>query len=146
MDRLTPEQRSLLMSKIRQKNTGPEMAVRKLVYALGYRYRIHRHDLPGTPDLAFITRKKAIFVHGCFWHRHACTRGQQRPKSNIEYWQEKLERNRLRDRRNVYALRKMGWKVLTIWECQLRDIKRIQRRLERFLDPVCLSEKPRVGS
>lgn len=141
MDTLTPEQRSALMSRIRSKDTVPEKAVRSLVHAMGYRFRLHRRDLPGTPDMAFIGMKKVIFVHGCFWHRHSCTKGRHQPSSNTAYWQSKFERNRLRDLKNNQALRRLGWRVLTIWECQLKDLLKVERRIRHFLTPIAPKRK-----
>ena len=131
MDTLTPEQRSAVMSRIRGKDTGPEMAVRRLVHGMGYRYRLHRRSLPGAPDLVFPARQKVIFVHGCFWHKHAkCFR---LPKSRIDYWGPKLEANRKRDIRSRRKLRSMGWEVLVIWECEIqRDV--LAERIAEFLD------------
>jgi DNA mismatch endonuclease (patch repair protein) len=106
--------------------------VRKLVYAMGYRYRKHRRGLPGTPDMVFSNRKQVIFVHGCFWHRHKCTLGRM-PK-RLAFWRTKLESNRLRDRRNLRALKGLGWKALVIWECELTDPPKVASRIRKFLD------------
>lgn len=135
-DRLTPAQRSYNMSRIRSTDTAPERAVRRLLHRLGYRYRLHSKELPGRPDLAFRSKKKVIFVHGCFWHRHRCAKGRLTPKTNADYWQKKFENNRLRDRANAALLRKMGWRVLVVWECQLTKKRsgRLLDRLVRFLD------------
>jgi DNA mismatch endonuclease, patch repair protein len=122
------------MARVRSKNTRPELFVRKLVFALGYRYRLHVGNLPGRPDLVFRKRRKVIFVHGCFWHRHNACALARLPKSRIEFWLPKLEGNKRRDRRNKRALAKEGWKVLTIWECQLRNTAKLQKILGRFLD------------
>lgn len=132
MDSLTREQRSYCMSRIRGKDTGPEMIVRRMAHALGFRFRLHRRDLPGKPDLVFPRLRSIVFVHGCFWHMHRCQRGRV-PKSNQAYWTAKRERNTKRDVRNVRALRRAGWRVLTVWECDLKDHDRLARRLERFL-------------
>lgn len=135
MDKLTPERRSENMRRIKSKGMKPEMAVRRLVHGLGYRYRLHRKELPGKPDLVFGPRRKVIFVHGCFWHGHAhdgCLDGR-RPKSNTDYWNEKLARNKKRDADRVAALKAAGWGVLTIWECETRDLRRIEKRVRRFL-------------
>jgi DNA mismatch endonuclease, patch repair protein len=134
VDSLSPEERSEIMARVRSKNSRPEMAIRKLVFALGYRYRLHARTLPGCPDLVFRPRRKLIFVHGCFWHRHSRCALARMPKSRIEFWTKKLEGNRSRDRRNKRALAREGWKVLTIWECQLRDTVRLVARIRRFLD------------
>jgi len=134
VDTLTPEERSERMSRIRSKGMRPEMFVRKLVFALGYRYRLHARDLPGCPDLVFRPRRKVIFVHGCFWHHHLhCPIGRM-PKSRLDFWKPKLEGNHERDEKNNKALRREGWKVLTIWECELKSTGRLETRLRRFLD------------
>lgn len=136
MDTLTPEERSERMSRVRSKNMRPELIVRKLVFALGYRYRLHARDLPGCPDLVFRPRRKVIFVHGCFWHRHpsrSCALARW-PKSRLEFWRPKLEGNRERDEKNNKALQRKGWKVMTIWECQLKNTGRLEGRIRRFLN------------
>lgn len=133
VDILTPQQRSRLMSKIRGKDTKPERVVRRLVHKMGFRYRLHRKDLPGTPDLVFPGRKKVIFVHGCFWHMHDCYDGLTSPKTNPGFWRKKREGNVARDRQNQMILRDMGWSVLVIWECWLKDLKDLERRLYSFL-------------
>lgn len=125
--------RSRTMSKIRSKNTKPELAVRRLLFSMGYRYRVHRKNLPGCPDIVFISRRKVIFVNGCFWHQHqGCARASV-PATNQTYWLPKLERNRKRDAIAEKELRALGWKTLTIWECQTRDTRGLMRRLENFL-------------
>ena len=134
MDTLDGQQRSARMSLVRAKNTKPELLVRRLVHGLGYRYRLHRRALPGTPDLVFPGRDKVIFVHGCFWHRHRGCALARMPKSRLEFWVPKLEGNAERDARDVRALRRLGWSVMTIWECQLRDMTRLENRIRRFLD------------
>jgi DNA mismatch endonuclease (patch repair protein) len=121
VDDLTPEQRKRCMSAIRGKDTKPELAVRRLVHSLGYRYRLHVRSLPGKPDLVFASRRKIIFVHGCFWHLHSRGCGARLPKSRLEYWKPKLEGNRKRDSQHLKALRAAGWDVLTIWECQAKS-------------------------
>ena len=133
VDVLTPEQRQYCMSRIRGKDTKPEMIVRKLVHALGYRYRLHRHDLPGCPDLVFPGRRKVILVHGCFWHRHRCRYGQVMPATRRRFWREKLESNRARDALNRRRLRRLGWQVLVVWECQTRNSAGLLDRIVRFL-------------
>ncbi len=122
------------MARVRSKNMRPELAVRKLVFAMGYRYRLHGTGLPGHPDLVFSSRKKVIFVHGCFWHRHRGCGLARLPKSRLEFWEPKLEGNRVRDEKNTEALARDGWKVLTVWECQLKDTAGLERRVRRFLD------------
>lgn len=134
MDNLTRAQRSATMARVRSRDTKPELAVRGLVHSLGRRYRLYRTTLPGTPDLVFPRYRKAIFVHGCFWHGHDCEAGANRPKSNLAYWRAKLSRNRRRDATNRRALRKLGWKVLVVWECQLGNSERLRSRIERFLE------------
>src|SRR5574341_90298 len=133
VDRLTPEQRHCLMSKIRGKNTLPERTVRKLVFALGYRFRLHRKDLPGKPDIVLPKLKKVIFVHGCFWHAHVC---KALPKSNKKFWEEKFRANKSRDKKNLSDLKKLGWYPIVIWECMTRDPSmhiRLKKRLSKFL-------------
>lgn len=132
-DTLTPAQRSKCMAAVRSKDTGPEMIVRRIAFALGYRYRLHGRSLPGKPDLVFASRRAVVFVHGCFWHRHTCKNGRAMPKKRRAFWKDKLEGNARRDRRTLAALRKSGWRVLVIWECQTRDAERIAKRLHDFL-------------
>jgi DNA mismatch endonuclease, patch repair protein len=122
------------MSRVRSKDSRPELLVRKLVFSLGYRYRLHQKNLPGRPDLVFKSRHKVIFVHGCFWHRHTGCVLARMPKSRLDFWAPKLEGNKLRDRRNKKSLIQGGWKVLTIWECQLRNLTRLRTTIRRFLD------------
>lgn len=129
-DKLSVERRSANMRAVRSKDTKPEMLVRRAVYALGYRYRLHRRDLPGKPDLAFIGKRKAIFVHGCFWHQHEDCREASKPKSNGGYWGPKLARNVERDANNVDALHRAGWQTLIIWEC---DMANLSGRLHDYL-------------
>jgi len=136
MDKLTPERRSANMRAIRSNGMKPELRVRQLVHSLGYRFRLHRKDLPGKPDLAFIGRKKAIFVHGCFWHQHPdpnCTDARV-PKSNLSYWIPKLQRNVARDASQRCTLEERGWKVLTVWDCETKDIPTLRERIRSFLD------------
>ena len=121
------------MRAVKSKDTAPEMIVRRLVFSLGYRYRLHGAKLPGKPDLFFASRKKAIFVHGCFWHGHDCRRGDRQPKANAEYWREKIGRNRARDLSNVAKLEAAGWSVLVVWECEIRDNDRLAAVLRSFL-------------
>jgi DNA mismatch endonuclease (patch repair protein) len=121
------------MSQIRSKDTKPEMAVRQLTFSLGYRYRLHDRKLPGTPDLVFPGRHKVIFVNGCFWHGHGCRLAKSRPKSNSDYWNQKIDGNCERDVSNTAKLRAEGWGVLVIWECQIENAKRTISRLHGFL-------------
>ncbi len=120
------------MRAVKSKDTAPEMLVRRLLHAAGFRYRLHRRDLPGCPDLAFPSRRKVIFVHGCFWHGHTCARGSREPKANSDYWRKKIAGNVQRDKRSARALRQAGWKRLIVWECQLRS-ERLLSRLTNFL-------------
>ena len=121
------------MARVRSRDTTPELIVRRLLTKLGYRYRLHRADLPGKPDIAFIGRRKAIFVHGCFWHGHDCPRGARQPKANADYWRAKIARNRARDVATMKALLAMGWRVSVVWECDLRDEAATSTRLDDFL-------------
>ena len=134
MDTLTPAARSALMSRIRSKDTKPEMEVRRLVHGLGFRYRLHDRDLPGHPDLVFASRGRIIFVHGCFWHRHETCKDARWPKSNLDFWKPKLEGNRLRDKANQKTLKRLGWKLLIIWECQLREDGKLAEKILRFME------------
>jgi DNA mismatch endonuclease (patch repair protein) len=134
MDNLTPSQRSERMRLVRSSDTKPEVLLRRLVWSLGYRYRKNRSDLIGNPDLAFISRKRAIFLHGCFWHRHQCPAGTRKPKSRIDFWATKFERNVRRDAAVMKQLKSAGWRALVIWECQLTNTSRVERRVQRFLD------------
>ena len=133
-DVLTAEQRSYCMSRIRGKDTNPELIVRKILHALGYRYRLHDRSLPGSPDLVFPGKQKVLFVHGCFWHRHNCRYGRVIPKTRRAFWQRKLDGNRQRDKKNRQLLRNQGWNVLVVWECQLRKQDWLLERLCDFLD------------
>lgn len=125
--------RSNTMRAVRSKDTGPEIVVRRLAHCLGYRFRLHRKDLPGTPDLVFPKYRAVIFVHGCFWHGHNGARGSRAPKANAEYWLRKLERNKVRDAKAVSNLLSAGWRVHTIWECGLRDEESLKSALIAFL-------------
>lgn len=124
------------MGRVRGRDTGPEMVVRRMLHAMGYRYRVQSRELPGRPDLAFTRRKRAVFVHGCFWHGHECTRGSRAPRANAEYWRAKIARNRARDGEVVARLALAGWEALTVWECELGDRGAIAERLRAFLGPV----------
>ena len=137
MDTLSKARRSENMRRIQSKDTKPEMRVRRLLTKMGYRYRLHRKDLPGKPDLVFASRKKVLFVHGCFWHQHAAKRCRiaRLPKSNRTYWVPKLERNARRGAANVRALRRAGWRVAVVWECHCRNESALAKRLRRFLGP-----------
>ena len=139
-DPLTARQRSEMMSRIRSKDTGPEMLVRRLVHGMGYRYRLHAKALPGRPDLVFRPRRKVIFVHGCFWHRHEGCSSNRIPATRSEFWRAKLDGNVERDQRNEASLRQMGWRVLVIWECETRDPDRLAGTIKRFLDVARVTE------
>ena len=134
MDTLSPAERSERMSRVRAKDTRPELRVRQLAHRLGYRFRLHRADLPGRPDLAFIGRRKVVFVHGCFWHRHDCAAGRRLPKSRLDFWRTKLEANASRDAAIGERLKAEGWHPLVIWECETRDAELVEARLREFLD------------
>jgi len=134
MDRVSIEQRAQNMARIRCKNTAPETQLRRLVHALGFRYRLHANKLPGRPDMVFKKRKKLIFLHGCFWHQHQkCTDGRI-PNSRQSYWRPKLMGNKARDARNRLRLRSLGWRTLVIWECELVSPKAVQRKVQGFLE------------
>ena len=122
------------MQAVKSKDTAPEMLVRRLLHSRGFRYRLHRRDLPGCPDLVFPGRHKLIFIHGCFWHGHNCVRGARIPKSNAVYWADKIDRNRARDKRALTRLRDAGWGVLVLWECDLQPIDALLKRVLRFLN------------
>jgi DNA mismatch endonuclease (patch repair protein) len=135
-DTLNPKDRSQRMSLIRGADTTPELIVRRAVHSMGFRYRLHVKALPGTPDLVFASRRKVILVHGCFWHRHKkqdCKLARL-PKSRLDFWVNKLEGNRLRDVRNKRLLRRTGWSVLEVWECELQNLETLKRRLRYFLE------------
>jgi DNA mismatch endonuclease, patch repair protein len=136
MDTLTEAERSERMSRIRSKDTRPELAVRQALFGLGYRYQLHRKDLPGKPDIVFPSRKKALFVHGCFWHAHEGCKVANLPKSRTEFWQAKFQRNVERDKLNKRALRRMGWSTLTVWECETKRPDRLLRRVTGYLGPA----------
>ncbi len=133
MDPLTPEQRHRCMSRIRSKDTGPEWAVRRLVHALGFRYRLHVKTLPGKPDLVLPRHRKVILVHGCFWHAHGCRAARRPPATRAVFWQEKFARNVARDQQNLRDLWQAGWQVLVVWECETRDPDRLRALLSAFL-------------
>ena len=134
MDTVTRERRSEIMSRIRGRGTRPEMAVRRLVHGLGYRYRLHGKHLPGRPDLVFARRKMVIFVHGCFWHRHPGCRLARTPKSRVDFWRAKLDGNRERDLLTQRELRDLGWRLLVVWECELNNLDSVAERITDFLE------------
>lgn len=129
----TADHRSRVMRAVKSADTKPEIAVRKLIHGLGFRFRLHRADLPGKPDIVFPGRRKVIFVHGCFWHGHACKRGARSPKSNADYWQAKISRNVARDMDQIAELEKAGWDVLVLWECELKNEDDLANRVVAFL-------------
>ena len=135
-DSVSPERRSEIMASIKAKGTRPEWAVRRLVHGMGYRYRLHRRDLPGSPDLVFPSRKKVIFVHGCFWHRHddeKCKKFRY-PSSNKDYWIPKLDRNAERDKENQIRLSELGWRFLVVWECEIESDEFLPDRIAEYLE------------
>jgi DNA mismatch endonuclease, patch repair protein len=134
VDRLSPERRSALMARVRAKDTTPELKLRRLLHSLGYRFRLHRTDLAGKPDLVFPRRRKIVFIHGCWWHRHPGCPKAGNPKSNIEYWAEKFRRNVERDKWALKKLASEGWKVLVVWQCELKNLDQIQEKVKSFLD------------
>jgi DNA mismatch endonuclease (patch repair protein) len=125
--------RSAIMRAVRSRNTGPELRVRALLRPIAPGYRLHRKDVPGSPDIAYVGARRAIFVHGCFWHGHTCSRGARTPKSNADYWLAKIARNRARDTRNLEALAARGWRSLVVWECELTDEAALRDRLRAFV-------------
>jgi DNA mismatch endonuclease (patch repair protein) len=137
VDVLTKKQRQYCMSRIRGKDTKPEMVVRKLVHSLGYRYRLHVKKLPGCPDLVFPCHKKAIFVHGCFWHMHNCRYGRVIPKTNKSFWEKKRNENVRRNTEQIRTLKQLGWKVMIVWECWTKNVPVLERRIKKFLTPQC---------
>ncbi len=143
-DTLAPEERSALMARIRGVNTKPELTVRRALHAQGYRYRIHVRGLPGRPDLVFAKRQAAVFVHGCFWHRHGCKKTTF-PKSRQDYWQSKFDTNVARDRRNEEQLMQDGWRVFVAWECEIERDEALIDRLVAFLGPPRLKPPTRIG-
>jgi DNA mismatch endonuclease, patch repair protein len=134
--------RSANMRAIRSKGMRPELAVRSLVHSMGFRFRLHGKDLPGKPDLVFSPKHKVIFVHGCFWHLHKGCRIAHFPKSNVRYWRPKLHNNQMRDKNNVKMLRTLGWKILVVWECEIRDHDRLAKRIKHFLTSAITQNRP----
>ena len=137
MDLLTSDQRSRLMSRVKSKNTRPELLVRRLVYNMGFRYRLHRADLPGHPDLVFFKKRQIVFVHGCFWHRHKGCKLASSPKTRTEFWRNKFISNLTRDERVHSELVALGWKVLVVWECETRNPLDLAVKLREFLEDGC---------
>lgn len=132
-DTRSPAQRSQIMASVGQRNTGPEWVIRRLLHAQGFRYRLHDKKLPGKPDIVFASRRKAIFVHGCFWHGHGCAKGRA-PKSRQDYWLPKLEANRRRDVEVLKQLQHIGWKSLVVWQCETKDLSALSEKLWVFLN------------
>jgi DNA mismatch endonuclease, patch repair protein len=133
-EKLTQSERSRIMASVKSRDTAPEMIVRHMVHKLGYRFRLHRRDLPGTPDLVFPKLRKIVNVHGCFWHMHICQRRRRSPVNNADYWRRKRVGNAARDRQTAAALQKAGWQLLVVWECETRSPKILLKRLMRFLE------------
>lgn len=133
VDTLTRSRRSWLMGQVRQKNTKPEMVVRRLLHSMGFRYRLHGKDLPGRPDLVFSRSKRVVFVHGCYWHRHDCKKATV-PSSNVDYWTKKFAENVARDNKVVDKLTSLGWASMIVWECQTRDLEALASSLSAFLE------------
>ena len=146
-DTMSPAERSRRMALIRSKDTIPEIVVRRLVHALGYRFRVHRKDLPGRPDLVFPARRKVIFVHGCFWHQHPGCRVAHVPATRPDYWRAKFAATAERDERTMASIAALGWEALIIWECSLRDREALSDTLRTFLGPTgpLTESKPRGG-
>ena len=130
---MTSSERSRIMRSVKGRDTGPEMIVRRLTHKMGYRFRLHRADLPGNPDLVFPSRRAVVFVNGCFWHGHGCKRGARTPKTNSEYWTAKIARNLERDKAHRSRLKGLKWRSLVLWECQLKDERRLRAKIRRFL-------------
>jgi len=136
VDQISAERRSTVMARIKGRNTGPELRVRKVAHALGLRFRLNRNDLPGKPDVVFPKFRIALFVHGCFWHQHTGCRRASKPKSNTDYWEAKLRRNVERDARTLLALTKQGWRMVVIWECETSDSERLA---DIIRDRICMA-------
>jgi DNA mismatch endonuclease (patch repair protein) len=133
MDHVSKAKRSEIMASVRSKDTSPELTVRSLVHRMGYRFRLHRKDLPGTPDLVFVGLRKVIFIHGCFWHRHIGCKYATEPKTRVKFWQDKFDSNVQRDSRTRRQLNRLGWQVSTVWQCELKKPERLVKRLGKFL-------------
>ncbi len=129
----SPAQRSAIMRAVKSRNTTPELKVRALLRSFAPGYRLHRKDIPGNPDIAYVGRKQAIFVHGCFWHGHGCARGARSPKANADYWREKIARNVARDAAHRARLAELGWRALVVWECEIKDAPAMEKKLRAFL-------------
>lgn len=138
MDVVSPRKRSEMMSRIRSRDTSPEIKVRRIAHAMGLRFRLHRRDLPGSPDVVFPGRRVVLFVHGCFWHRHPGCHSAAVPKTRTEFWDTKFQNNVARDRRVSEQLAKLGWRVAVIWECEVNNVETVRRRIQEALNiPIC---------
>ncbi|MGZ8910679.1 MAG: very short patch repair endonuclease [Methylococcaceae bacterium] len=133
VDKVTPEKRSWMMARIRSQNTAPEIKLRKLIFSMGFRYRLHYKGLPGRPDIIFPGKKKVIFMHGCFWHGHPNCRASKLPQTRKDFWESKIHTNKERDKRNIMELEKLNWKVLVVWQCELKNLSNIQEIIRLFL-------------
>lgn len=133
-DKFTPEKRSNIMSRVKGRDTGPEKVIRSILHAMGYRFRLHEKRLPGKPDIVLPRHQRVVLVHGCFWHGHQGCNRSKRPKSNVDFWNRKIDGNIRRDVENQEKLRTAGWKILTVWQCQIRDRERLQNRLRDFME------------
>jgi DNA mismatch endonuclease (patch repair protein) len=133
MDHVTPVKRSTIMAAVKSRDTGPEVVIRKALHRRGYRYALHSADLPGKPDLVFRSRRKVVFVHGCFWHGHRCKKGRL-PKSKIAFWTAKMAANKARDRKVAGLLRRQGWSVLSVWQCQTRQLEKLVDKIAMFIE------------
>lgn len=145
-DIMTPAQRSARMALIRGVDTTPELSVRRLLHGLGYRFRLHRRDLPGRPDIVFLSRRKLIFVHGCFWHHHEGCKVGHLPRSRQDYWASKFATNKQRDALNLAAVTAMDWEAQVVWECEVKDLAALSTRLQTFLGPPGLESKNKPGA
>lgn len=133
-DVFSEEKRSWIMSRVKGRDTKPEIVVRSIIHRMGFRFRLHQRDLPGTPDIVLPRHKKVVLIHGCFWHSHKGCSRSKRPTTNVEFWNSKIEGNIERDKRSCRSLRRMGWKVLVVWQCETRNPEKLLGKLERFLD------------
>lgn len=145
VDTRTPEQRRYIMQSVGQKNTGPELVLRRALHKLGYRFRLHVQKLPGRPDIVFPSRRKVIFVHGCFWHGHNCSKGRL-PKSRVDYWMPKIEGNKARDDRVISELKKEGWESLIVWQCEVTRIAQTLDAIIHFLGPPKGNRRAETGA
>lgn len=146
MDKLTPSARSALMARVRSKDTSPELLVRSMLHGMGFRFRLHRKDLPGSPDIVLPGRRKVVWVHGCFWHRHPGCKYASIPKSNHRFWDDKFKNNVRRDRSHQSRVEELGWEPLVVWQCELQDPEKLARKLARFLGlPSSAAQKKGLG-